>query len=105
MYLFAKTIYPIYIKSIYIYACTDHDHDGKMRAIKISWILVCWAHLFSNQAVNGKQRAWLGPSQFLQGVPPFERDSFGFTSVEEKLFVYGGIGDSIGELHNLHRKK
>lgn len=42
------------------------------------------------------QRSWLGPAQLIQGSPPTPRDSFGFTSVSGKIFVYGGIGDTIG---------
>ncbi len=66
--------------------------------MRASWILGCWAFTHIYHAVDGKQRSWIGPNQFVQGIAPFQRDSFGFTSVEGKLFVYGGIGDTIGEL-------
>ena len=46
--------------------------------------------------IQAKVRSWIGPTQLIQGFPPFPRDSYGFTTVGELIFVYGGIGNSIG---------
>ena len=51
--------------------------------------------------VETKTRSWLGPTQLIQGTPPIARDSFGFTSVGGSVFVYGGIGDIIGDALHL----
>jgi hypothetical protein len=46
----------------------------------------------------GKMRSWIGPTQLIQGTPPIPRDSFGITTAsDEKVYIYGGIGDIIGE--------
>ena len=51
-----------------------------------SWLLpFLWS-----QIKAAKQRAWLGPSDFVEGSPPFLRNSHGFASVDDKLFVFGG---------------
>ena len=50
---------------------------------------------------HSKQRSWLGPVQLIQGDPPIQRDSFGFTSLENRIYVYGGIGDIVGS-HSMH---
>ena len=58
----------------------------------ILWMAIYCAPLL----VDSKQRSWLGPTQFIEGSPPFDRDSFGFASVSGNIYVYGGIGDVIG---------
>lgn len=51
--------------------------------------LMVWCLLFA--AVNaGKFRSWLGPTNFEEGEPPLERNSMGFTSYGEILYVFSG---------------
>ena len=46
--------------------------------------------MFSDVASPSKLRSWLGPDIFFQNPPPTPRFSHGFTSVEGKLYVFGG---------------
>ena len=46
---------------------------------------------------SAKQRSWLGPSQYTQGSPPVPLDSFGFSSVGGKLYVFGGWDTNNGQ--------
>ncbi len=48
------------------------------------------------EPLHSKKRSWMGPSKLMQGSPPVPRDSFGFASDGDRIFVYGGIGDTTG---------
>ena len=54
----------------------------------------------SNVVSPSKQRSWLGPVIFFQNPPPTPRSSHGFTSVDGKLYVFGGVNSADdGKLH------
>ena len=52
--------------------------------------------VFQFDIVLAKTRSWIGPTQLVQGNPPIPRDSFGITSSGENVYIYGGIGEIIG---------
>ena len=52
---------------------------------------------FPRKVIGAKIRDWLGPSQFYEGPLPSPRNSIGFASAGNRLFVWGGL-DINGEL-------
>ncbi len=43
------------------------------------------------------KRSWLGPVNLMQFQDlPSRRDSFGFTSAGEKIFIFGGLANNLG---------
>ena len=46
---------------------------------------------------HAMKRSWLGPVNLMQFQDlPSRRDSFGFTSAGEKIFIFGGLGNVLG---------
>ena len=54
--------------------------------------------LFAADALEAaKQRSWRGPFIYTEGTPPIPLDSFGFTPLLDKFYVYGGWDTNNGE--------
>jgi hypothetical protein len=56
----------------------------------MNFVAVCYIFFTGSIIATGKQRNWLGPVQFSEGTAPSPRNSLGFASNEDGLFVFGG---------------
>ena len=68
-----------------------------MTAKGLTVLILAASCCFPRNGFGAKIRDWLGPSQFYEGPLPSPRNSFGFASADNRLFIWGGL-DINGEL-------
>ncbi len=45
-----------------------------------------------------KQRSWIGPNNFIEGIMPTKRSGLGLVEIDEKIYIFGG--NSNGEIQD-----
>ncbi len=51
---------------------------------------LCTIFKYFQHIESSKQRSWHGPAEFLDGIVPSERWLYGFATVKEGLYIFGG---------------
>jgi hypothetical protein len=57
---------------------------------RLSLALLCTVLQFLQSIESTKQRSWLGPSQFLEGIFPSQRYLHGISSNSDGIYIFGG---------------